>query len=234
MISEPCVEFLKRQAKSLDLPVSVYYPVNDKNPVVLISWEGAKPELPSIMLNSHMDVVPAYEEFWTHPPFAAEIDENDNIYARGVQDMKSMGMQHLAAIRALKRQGVKQMNRTVHITFVPNEELGGYLGMHGFVQTDEFKAMNVGFMLDEGGGLKLKPNEIGAYYGEKTGWKLELIFHGHSGHGSKLFDDTPGEKLSYVVNKFMELRYIESWKLNVLRYPIEKVTSINLTILKGA
>ncbi|XP_031625359.1 aminoacylase-1A-like [Contarinia nasturtii] len=230
---EPCVEFLTRQAKSLDLPMSVYYPVNDKNPVVVITWDGLKPELSSIMLNSHMDVVPVYEKFWTHPPFAAEIDENGDIFARGSLDMKSIGMQYLAAIRALKRQGVKQMNRTVHVIFVPDEEMGGMHGMYGFIQSEEFKALNIGFMLDEGGGIETTPNELGAYYSEKTAWMLELIFHGHSGHGSKLFNDTVGEKLSYVVNKFMEFRFVESWKLNVLRYPIGQVTSINLTILKG-
>ncbi|KOB72895.1 Aminoacylase, partial [Operophtera brumata] len=32
-----------------------------KKPVVVITWQGAQPELPSILLNSHMDVVPVYE-----------------------------------------------------------------------------------------------------------------------------------------------------------------------------
>lgn len=224
---------MKRQAKSLDLPISVSYPVNEKNPFVVITWQGSQPELPSIMLNSHMDVVAVFEDYWSHPPFAAEVDENGNIFARGSQDIKAIGMQHLAAIRKLKREGVKQMKRTIHVTFAPDEELGGYLGMYGFVQSQEFKQMNIGFMLDEGGGGNLKPNELGAFYTERTVWKVELLFHGHSGHGSILFNNTPGEKLSYVVNKFMEMREIESWKLNVLRYPYGKVTSINLTILKG-
>lgn len=142
-------------------------------------------------------------------------------------------MQYLAAIRALKREGVKQMNRTIHITYVPDEELGGYRGMYGFVQSQEFKRMNVGFMLDEGGGVNLKPNQLGICYTERTVWKVELLFHGNSGHGSVLFNDTPGEKLSFILDKFMEMRRLESWKLNVLKYPYGKVTSINLTILKG-
>lgn len=29
-------------------------------PIVVITWLGQKPELPSILLNSHMDVVPVY------------------------------------------------------------------------------------------------------------------------------------------------------------------------------
>lgn len=65
-----------------------------------------------------MDVVPVFEEHWSHPPFAADIDENGRIYARGTQDMKSVGVQYLAAVRALKENGAK-FKRTIHIMFVP-------------------------------------------------------------------------------------------------------------------
>ncbi|KOB64379.1 Aminoacylase, partial [Operophtera brumata] len=65
-----------------------------KKPVVVITWQGAQPELPAILLNSHMDVVPVYE------------------------DMKGVGMAHLEAVRRLKGAGVR-LQRTVHISFVP-------------------------------------------------------------------------------------------------------------------
>lgn len=58
--SGDCVKFLTRQAKELDLPVVVYELV-PKKPVVVMTWEGTQPELPAILLNSHMDVVPVYE-----------------------------------------------------------------------------------------------------------------------------------------------------------------------------
>lgn len=88
------------------------------NPVVVITWTGLVPDLPSILLNSHMDVVPVYPEEWSHPPFAAEIDEKGRIYARGTQDMKCVGMQYLAAIRALKKAN-RIFRRTIHVSFVP-------------------------------------------------------------------------------------------------------------------
>lgn len=44
----------------MDLPVTVVEVVPGK-PVVILTWQGLQPELPSIMLNSHMDVVPVYE-----------------------------------------------------------------------------------------------------------------------------------------------------------------------------
>lgn len=195
--------------------------------------KGSQPELPSIMLNSHMDVVPAYDEFWTYPPFAAEMDENGNIYARGAQDMKANAMQYLAAIRALKRDGIDRLKRTIHIVFVPDEEVGTR-GMAGFVRTDEFKALGaIGFFLDEGGLILNDEGVLYVFCGERTMWQVELIFNGNSGHGARLFENTPGEKLSFVVNKFMELRKEELRKFNELKYPYGNVTSINLTILKG-
>lgn len=65
-----------------------------------------------------MDVVPVYREHWTYAPFGAEIDDEGRIFARGTQDMKSVGMQYLRAIKALKDQGV-QLKRTVHVMYVP-------------------------------------------------------------------------------------------------------------------
>lgn len=117
---EQCVEFLERQAKSLDLTYNVYRLFDAKAPIVVMSWIGAQPTLPAIMLNSHMDVVPAYPEQWSHPPFAANIDENGRIYARGSQDMKGIGMQYLAAIRELKKAG-QTFKRTIHVIFVPGK-----------------------------------------------------------------------------------------------------------------
>lgn len=229
----PAVAFLEKQAQSLNLPFNVYYPVDNENPVVVMTWNGSKPELPSVMLNSHIDVVPVYEEFWTHAPFGAEMDENGDIYARGAQDTKNNGMLHLAAIRALKRQGVDRLKRTVYIVFVPDEETGGLRGMDGFCKSEEFKAMNLAFVLGEGGSIKGESDKLAAYYAERTTWSTEFTFHGESGHASLLFDDTPGEKLNYVVGKLTEYREQEKRKWKDLKLPYGNVTSINLTILKG-
>lgn len=205
--------------------------MNERNPVVIISWIGSEPTLPSIMLNSHTDVVPVYEEMWTHPPFDAVIDEEGRIFARGSQDTKSLGMIYLAAIRALKKEGVESLRRTIHVTFVPDEETGGALGMAGFVGTDEFKAMNVGYALDEAG---VSPtNQISVYNDERCPWQIEFVSNGPTGHGSFLYENTAGEKLSYVVAKLLEMRKSEMERMNTNGLPYGKVTTINLTILKG-
>lgn len=111
--------FLMAQATAMGLPMSVFNAGEDATkPIAIITWLGSMPTLPSVLLNSHMDVVPADPSLWTHPPFAADIDANGRIFGRGTQDMKSVGMQYLAAIKALRAAGV-QPKRTVHVTFVP-------------------------------------------------------------------------------------------------------------------
>ncbi|EDW42720.1 aminoacylase-1 [Drosophila sechellia] len=227
----PCVEFLRRQANLMDLPMKVYYPANEKNPVVVLTWKGLNPELPSILLNSHMDVVPVFPENWTHPPFGADIDEEGRIFARGTQDMKSVGMQHLAAVRALKRSGAK-LKRTIHISFVADEEMGGRYGMRPFVPTDDFRALNVGFAMDEG--LASPDDHLPLFYAERAVWRVYFNISGTAGHGSLLLPNTAGEKLNYIVGKMMEFRRTQVQRLqNNPELVIGDVTTINLTKLGG-
>lgn len=145
----PCVSFLKKLADELGLQFRVEYPGSDDKPNVILTWIGTRPELKSILLNSHMDVVPVFEEFWTHKPFSADIDDEGRIFARGAQDMKCVAMQYLGAIRYFKRNNIA-LRRTIHVVFVPDEENFGPDGMKALVPSEAFKSLNVGFCLDEG------------------------------------------------------------------------------------
>jgi aminoacylase len=55
----------------------------------------------------------------------------------------------LEAIRRLKTVNY-QPQRTIHCLFVPDEEIGGVRGMKKLLTLDAFKALDVGFVLDEG------------------------------------------------------------------------------------
>lgn len=63
--------------------------------------------------------------------------------------MKCVGMQYLEAIRKLKAGGFQPV-RTVYLAFAPDEEIGGHDGAEKFAESDVFKSMNVGIVLDEG------------------------------------------------------------------------------------
>lgn len=119
-----------------------------------------------------MDVVPVFGEKWSYDPFAAEMDDEGRIYARGTQDMKSVGCQYLAAIRSLKATGYRP-KRTVYLTYVPDEETGGECGMAELVKGEYFKSMNVGFSLDEG--MASEDNTYPIFYAERTLWRKSIF-----------------------------------------------------------
>lgn len=159
---------MRRQAESLQLPIKVHFANgNPQFPFVVITWIGSDPAQGSILLNSHMDVVPVYRENWKHEPFGAEIDDEGRIFARGAQDMKCVGTQYLGAIRELKRKFFTP-KRTIHVLFVPDEELGGQAGMRKIVKSEEFLSLNVAFALDEG--ISSATEKYPIFYAERSAW----------------------------------------------------------------
>ncbi|XP_041971985.1 aminoacylase-1-like [Aricia agestis] len=194
-------EFWHREALALGLEFNVYSPAG--LPVVVMTWNGTEPELPSIMLNTHADVVPVYESEWTYPPFSAHIDENGDMYARGTQDTKSVAIQYIEAIRRLIENGVT-VRRTLHVTVMPDEEVGGDRGMRAFIKTDEFKSLNVGFVMDEG--LASPDDTLYATYVDKRPWQMEITIHENSGHPSSLPEKDIVTKLQTLLNMTANFR----------------------------
>lgn len=225
-----CILFLQAVAEDLGLPYKVTECVPDI-PIMVITWAGSDPSLPAVMLNSHTDVVPVFPEHWTHPPFAAHKDEKGNIYGRGTQDMKCVGIQHIEAVRRLREQG-RTFKRTIHLVFVPEEEVGGLTGMKLFVKTPEFTAMNVGFGLDEG--IAGPGEELPLFYGERNVFWVRFTCPGSPGHGSMFLENTAGEKAQYMINKMLAYRGQEKARLQAdPNLTLGDVTSVNLTIMKG-
>ncbi|CAL8075418.1 unnamed protein product [Calicophoron daubneyi] len=226
---------------SLDCYVTEIVP---ENPILVMRWEGSSPELPAILLNSHMDVVPVDESKWTYPPFGATLSQDGKIYARGAQDIKCLGIQQLEAVRRLKARGHNQLRRTVYISFVPDEELGGKLGMAPFVAghnppSDKFpneirfSEMNIGLLMDEG--LANPTNEYLAFYEERRPCWFVARFHGKTGHASALMENTAGEKLAKFLDRIMTFRKREEERLKNSNgeLGLGDVVSVNLTMLSG-
>eukprot|EP00096_Caligus_rogercresseyi_P010673 TRINITY_DN3976_c0_g1_i1.p1 TRINITY_DN3976_c0_g1~~TRINITY_DN3976_c0_g1_i1.p1 ORF type:complete len:408 (+),score=132.52 TRINITY_DN3976_c0_g1_i1:230-1453(+) len=229
---EGCMRFLKAVAEGMGLPVQVFEPVPGK-PICIMTWEGSKPELPSLLLNSHTDVVPVFEESWSCDPFEAFKDEKGDIYARGTQDMKCVAIQHLEAIRRLKEEG-KRYERTIHLSFVPDEEIGGHDGMVKLLSRKEFHDLRVGFSLDEGIASGEDSDVIPVYYGERNAWWVKFICRGNAGHGSTFVSNTAAQKAQFLINKLLGFR--EEQRLKLISDPsatLGDVTSVNLTSMSG-
>ncbi|PVZ98905.1 hypothetical protein BB558_005087 [Smittium angustum] len=235
---ENCTKYLERQAKEIGLEFNVVE-CGPGIPTVIMTWKGTDPTLESIVLNSHTDVVPVFEEFWDYPPFSAERvptgDGDFKIYARGSQDMKIVGSCYLEAIRNLKAAG-KTPTRNVHLTFVPDEEIGGVYGMKMFLETEFFKNMNVGFALDEG--IANPGPELYAFYAERVGNQVKFTTHGTTGHGSQFIKDTAISKLMAIGNELLAYRDVEEAKLisqygEVTQENLGEVTTVNMNIVNG-
>uniref|UniRef100_A0A670YHR5 Aminoacylase 1 n=1 Tax=Pseudonaja textilis TaxID=8673 RepID=A0A670YHR5_PSETE len=208
---ETAIKFLERIASELNLQCLKVEVCPDRV-ITILTWKGTNPQLRSILLNSHTDVVPVFEKYWQHDPFLAFKDSEGNIYGRGAQDMKCVSIQYLETIRRLKAEG-RRFPRTIHMSFVPDEEVGGHKGMELFVKTPEFAALNVGFALDEG---------------------IKVKVEGNPGHGSRFIENTAAEKMHRVITSFLEFREHEKQRLkNEGHLTLGDVTSVNLTMLNG-
>lgn len=222
-------EFIHKYGDELGLEFSSHECITGK-PCIVLTWKGSEPELPSILLNSHIDVVPVFPSQWDHEPFSAHKTVDGWIYGRGTQDMKCVGIWYMEAIRVLKMQNFKP-KRTIHVLWVPDEEIGGHDGMELLIKTDFWKNLNVGFALDEG--LANPGPEYMLYYSERLPWWFEITVKGQPGHGSQFLQDTVGEKLNRVVQKFMTFRQENKSKMEKNNLPIGEVTTLNLNMIEG-
>lgn len=82
------------------------------------------PQGPTLVLNGHVDVVPAGERrLWTVPPFEATVRDG-KVYGRGSADMKGGLLAGLFAMRAVRDAGVR-LAGSVLFQSVAGEEDGG-------------------------------------------------------------------------------------------------------------
>ncbi|KAL3909122.1 MAG: hypothetical protein SGILL_008212, partial [Bacillariaceae sp.] len=163
-----CAAFLKEQLENISVLENVHFlkEAPDHSPVVVAHWPGKDKSLPILLLNSHYDVVPADFDKWTVPPFEA-IRKDGKIYGRGTQDMKCVCMQYLEAIRKIVQLHPQwQPERSIYLTFVPDEEVGGS-GMAAFLDSDLYKKELPGIALALDEGLASTTNVFDVFYGER-------------------------------------------------------------------
>ncbi|THU51455.1 hypothetical protein C4D60_Mb06t31230 [Musa balbisiana] len=221
--------FLLEEARSIGLHALAIEFVPGK-PLLLISWPGSDPSLPSILLNSHIDSVPAEPSRWIHPPFAAIRDAGGRIFARGAQDDKSIAVQYLEALRNLKAAGFVPA-RSVHISLVPDEEIGGADGAARFAASEQFRALNVGFVLDEG---QASPtDEFRVFYADRSPWSLIVRAVGAPGHGSRMFDGGAMENLMDCVEAIARFRESQFDQVKSGSKAASEVISVNPVYMKA-
>jgi acetylornithine deacetylase/succinyl-diaminopimelate desuccinylase-like protein len=169
--------------------------------------EGAE-TLKPLVLNHHMDVVPADPAQWSHPPFGGDVAEG-YVWGRGAIDTKCLGVIHLLALEQLIRGGAT-FRRPIVFLAVSDEETGGALGMRWLVE-HHLDELDPEWVWDEGGGgfvLKEFGNRpmFGISVAEKQIQHLRLIATGESGHGSMPHDDNANVTLLRALERILRPR----------------------------
>lgn len=203
---EECAQYLLSQLQSVSCleGCSILDESPDKCPVVIARWRGVHEDWPVIILNSHYDVVPAAEDDWTVDPFAG-LRKDGKVFGRGAQDMKCVCVQYIEAIRKLHSINPSfRPQRTIHLTFVPDEEVGG-AGMMALLSSTLYKSMpGVALALDEG--LASTDETYSLFYGERLPWWVDVTATGKTGHGSRFIDSTAVEQIIGVSNRALQFR----------------------------
>lgn len=152
-----------------------------------------------LLLAAHLDVVPAGDGAWTHPPFGG-VEDQGYIWGRGAVDMKNMAAMSAMVVKLLARQGARP-RRDVIVAFVSDEETGCDLGSKYLIDhhPDRVRAE---LMLGEVGGFsytlfgrRLYPIMVA----EKGLCGLKVTARGSPGHGSTPREDAALVRLAQAI-----------------------------------
>lgn len=164
---------------------------SDTRRAVHLRVPGTDSSAGALVLHGHLDVVPAVAADWTHPPFAAEL-EDGFIWGRGAVDMKDMDAMILAVMRHWARTGV-QPRRDIIVLFFPDEEAGSRHGSHWLVDNRPDLFEGATQAVGEVGGFSVTVRDDLRLYPIQTAEKgirwLHLNAKGRAGHGSLINDD---------------------------------------------
>ena len=156
-----------------------------------------------ILFCGHVDVVPALDEGWTHPPFSGTIQDGF-VWGRGATDMKGGCASLLAAITVLVKQGKEVLPACA---FVCDEETGGKHGIRHLLAKK---------MITPTDCLIAEPTPVRhPSIGQKGLCRLHMKFNGTPAHGSLY----PAVGVSAVMEAMSLLQFVKG--LHDQEYPVD-------------
>ena len=139
---------------------------------------------PSLLLLSHLDVVPALAKEWSVPPFSGIVKDNF-VWGRGSLDCKSLVAMEAMIMKLLKREKFKPKGDIIFAA-TADEEKGGNYGVGWLVKNCPEK-IKADFVINEGGGFSIPINGKHIFTvqtAEKGVMWLKIRAKGRPGHGS--------------------------------------------------
>jgi acetylornithine deacetylase/succinyl-diaminopimelate desuccinylase-like protein len=166
-----------------------------------------------LLLLSHLDVVPAAAELWTHDPFGGDVAEG-YVWGRGAVDMKNLLAMELTVIRMLAAEAraagrdpasdpVPGLRRDILFTSTPDKEPGGLNGI-GWIVEERPELIRAAAAINESGavattfgGRRFYPIGVA----EKGYAVYRLTIRGTWGHGSMPRDDNAVVRAATAVTR---------------------------------
>ncbi len=179
-----CIEWIRgliEAAPGADCPIQL---VGDPERPSLIARLSGAGNSPPLLLQGHVDVVPAEGE-WTHPPFAAEI-HGGFLWGRGTLDMKGGVAMMLAAFLQAKAAANPPPGDVIFCALA-DEEGGSGRGAALLVRESPELFEGVRYAIGEFGAFTMNIGGKRLYpvmVAEKQVFWIRATFHGQAGHGS--------------------------------------------------
>jgi acetylornithine deacetylase/succinyl-diaminopimelate desuccinylase-like protein len=188
----------------------------------LITRMKGSGEGPSLLLLSHLDVVPANPKEWSVNPFAGTTKDGF-VWGRGALDMKSMTTVEVMVMKLLKKKRA-QLKGDVILAATADEEKGGEDGV-GWLTRKHPEKIRADYVINEGGGLAI-PVDGKNIYTVQTAEKGILWFKvkakGTPGHGSiPGASDNAIVRMNNVVSKLERYRSKISLTPTVRQFLVE-------------
>lgn len=166
-----------------------------------------------------------------------------SMYIRAGSLRKCVCIEYIAAIKKLKSQNF-QPHRTVLLSYVPDEEIGGAEGMNVMLESEWFRSLKIGLALDEG--LASEGDDFSVFYGERLPWWIHVTANGNTGHASRFIEGTAVEQVLCVCQKALKFRKEQkdilhgvgthagcSHSVATKKKQLGDVTSLNITVLRA-
>ena len=195
-------EYVAAQMKEVGIESKIYESAPNRCSVVA-RIEGRDKSKPGLVVNGHLDVVPANAADWSVDPFSGAI-KNGCIWGRGAVDMKNMDAMILAVVRLWAKHNY-QPERTIVIVFFADEEAGGIYGSRWMAEKHPEVFAGCSETVSEVGGFSLTLLSGKRVYAIEASQKgiewMKLTAEGVAGHGSMVNNTNAVTRLSEAIAK---------------------------------
>jgi len=180
---------------------------------VIARVAGSDPSLPALLVQGHLDVVPADASDWSVPPFSGEVRDGC-LWGRGATDMKDFCAMVLTVVDDFARTG-RRPKRDIVLAFVADEEDKGEFGAHWLAAEYPELFEDCAVAISESGGysyhVPAADGRIVRLYPVATAERgtahIRLTARGRAGHGSRPNDENAVVQLIGALHRIAEHRW---------------------------